>query len=148
MKSILPHLPPLLLLTFTSLISSTIGDIANLTFYGVWIGAGPQAIITKVSPLHLIFLTQVRTNNITVREHTSSSWQLSRSVPSPWCPSFLARHGACEVKRCVPERDYESRWWAGRVVLIAFLLLQVRILCPFRSSPLQIDHFMLIWSHQ
>jgi hypothetical protein len=49
MKSILPHFSTLLLLTFTSLISSTIGDIANLTFYGVWIGAGPQAIITKVS---------------------------------------------------------------------------------------------------
>ncbi|PMD51525.1 uncharacterized protein K444DRAFT_636809 [Hyaloscypha bicolor E] len=47
MKSTLPHLSAILLLTFASLISSTIGDIANLTFYGVWIGAGPQAIITK-----------------------------------------------------------------------------------------------------
>jgi hypothetical protein len=45
MKPTLPTLATVLTLFFLPLISA---DIANLTFYGVWIGAGPDAIITKV----------------------------------------------------------------------------------------------------
>jgi hypothetical protein len=45
MNPTLPTLATILTLLFLTLISA---DIANLTFYGVWIGAGPDAIITKV----------------------------------------------------------------------------------------------------
>ncbi len=41
----------LLILTFAILTSVNASTPANLSFYGVWIGAGPDAIITKVSSL-------------------------------------------------------------------------------------------------
>jgi hypothetical protein len=59
MNSTLLHIAFLLLIFFVSLISADIGAIANLTFYGLWLGAGPDAILTKVrlssSPSRLVY---------------------------------------------------------------------------------------------
>jgi hypothetical protein len=48
MNSTLLHIAFLLLIFFVSQIAADIGAIANLTFYGLWLGAGPDAILTKV----------------------------------------------------------------------------------------------------
>jgi hypothetical protein len=61
MKSIAIQIFTLLIVSCTILISANASTPANISFYGVWIGAGPDAIITKVSslplPLHLTALT-------------------------------------------------------------------------------------------
>jgi hypothetical protein len=57
MKSTILALSILFTLLFIPIISA---GIANLTFYGVWIGAGPDSIITKVvshPPSSLPYLT-------------------------------------------------------------------------------------------
>ena len=56
MKSITFQIFTLLTLSFAILTSANVNTPANLSFYGVWIGAGPDAIITKVSPLPLPLL--------------------------------------------------------------------------------------------
>jgi len=53
MKSITFQIFTLLTLSFAILTSANVNTPANLSFYGVWIGAGPDAIITKVSSLPL-----------------------------------------------------------------------------------------------
>jgi len=63
MKTILSAL--LAILLFLPLISA---QVANLTFYGVWIGAGPDAIITKVRPTLFLF-SIFPTDNPIVRKH-------------------------------------------------------------------------------
>jgi hypothetical protein len=53
MKSIAIQIFTLLILSFAILTSASVSTPANLSFYGVWLGAGPDAIITKVSSLPL-----------------------------------------------------------------------------------------------
>ena len=61
MKSIAHQIFTLLILSFAILTSASGSAPTNLSFYGVWIGAGPDAIITKVSPLPLPLLIKALT---------------------------------------------------------------------------------------
>jgi hypothetical protein len=65
------------------------------------------------------------TDTFIVWEHIDHPYWLSRQYSRKRCTVFLARNGASFVWWRVPERDHESRWWTGRVVFVAVLLLQV-----------------------
>jgi hypothetical protein len=129
MKSTALHIFTLLILSFSILALANASAPANLSFYGVWIGAGPDAIITKVSslPFPLTLTAWQYTNTLIVWEHTDYPCWLTRQFSSRWCTGFLARNGAGWVRWCVPERDHESGWRTRRVVFVAVLLLQVRL---------------------
>jgi len=144
MKSITFQIFTLLTLSFAILTSANVNTPANLSFYGVWIGAGPDAIITKVSSLPLpLPLTGLQyTDTLIVWEHTDYPYWLSRQYSRKRCTVFLARNGASFVWWRVPERDHESRWWTGRVVFVAVLLLQV-CMNPSLSTDFA---FVITWS--
>lgn len=74
----------LLILSFEILTSANASTPANLSFYGVWIGAGPDAIITKVSSLpFLLLLTtlKIHWHSHSLRAHWLSLLDLQTRLP-------------------------------------------------------------------